>query len=70
MKDLLSKEHYYYKIDTSLIENSTTVLPSSIDNPPPFIWITPAPHHHFYQKILVRGEGLSMMLKKIPTSYK
>ena len=36
MKDLLGKEHYSYKIHTSLMQSSA---PSSIDNPP--IWIPP-----------------------------
>ena len=49
MKDLLSKEHYCYKIQTPLT-TSSAFLPF-IDNPPP------APHPnglplHFYKKIL------------------
>ena len=36
MQELLSKEHYCYKIDTSLMENSALSLPQT--TPP--IWIT------------------------------
>ena len=37
MEDLLSKEHYCYKIHALLMKSSA--YPTSIDNPP--IWTTP-----------------------------
>ena len=41
MKDLLSKEHYCYKIHTLLMKSSAYPSPS-IDTSPP-IWATPLP---------------------------
>ena len=46
MKDMLSKEHYCYKIHTSLMESSA---PPSIDSP--LYGLIPPPPH-FYKKIL------------------
>ena len=40
MKNFLSKEHYYYNVNTPLMKSSA-YLPSSIDNP--FLWITHYP---------------------------
>ena len=46
MKNLLTKEHYCYKIYTLLMKSSA--YPLSIDNA--LIWAT----LHFYKKILIR----------------
>ena len=45
MNDLLSKDHYCYKIYTLLMKSSA--YPISIDNPA--VWATP----YFYKKILI-----------------
>ena len=48
MKDLLSKEHYYYKVHTSLMKSSTYPL-SFYRQPLASIWIA----LYFYKKILI-----------------
>ena len=54
MKDFLSKEHYCYKIYTSLTKSSAYPLPFYREAP---IWITP----YFYKNILIHS---SMIFQK------
>ena len=66
MKDLLSKNHYCYKIHTSLTKSSAYPPPFSIDNPP--MWIIPAPH--YYKKILSTPSPPSLNFQKSQLTYK
>ena len=65
MKDLLSKEHYCYKIHTLLMKSSAYHFSSDNPLPLPCMDYPYLPKLHFYKKIL---KPLSMIFQKSQTS--